>query len=118
MILGVIGTRVVEDTELVREIVAHYIHKYLPDRVVTGGAPGVDTLAESMARMVGIPVTVHRPRGHRWSDYRKRNIRIVEECDVLLVIRFKSSRTYGSGWTRDYAVRRGKRVICIEIEGC
>lgn len=117
--LGVVGTRLVKDRELVRAIIAHYVQMFSGGcdiTVISGGAEGVDTIAEEVANELGVKFIAYLPNGDTWEHYRERNKRIVEDCDMLLVIRYKDSKTYGSGWTRDYAKRIGKRVVSIEIE--
>jgi len=116
--LGIIGTRLVKDKELVKAIITHYIERYVNNSltVISGGAEGVDSIAEEVARSLDIPFMAYLPEGHKWGDFEKRNKQIVAECDMLLVIRYRESKTYGSGWTRDYAIKIGKKVVNIEIE--
>ena len=119
--LGIVGTRLVKDALLVRRIIEYYIQLFTEWHrcdltVISGGAEGVDTIAEEVAREAGVKFIAYLPNGDTWEHYRERNKRIVEDCDMLLVIRYKDSKTYGSGWTRDYAKRIGKRVVSIEIE--
>ncbi len=116
--LGVIGTRLVKDKELVKAIITYYIKRYGNNllTIISGGAEGVDSIAEEVARSFNIPFIAYLPEGNKWGDFEKRNKQIVEGCDILLVIRYKESKTYGSGWTRDYAMKIGRKVINIEIE--
>ncbi len=116
--LGIIGTRLVKDKELVKAIITHYIERYGNNllTIISGGAEGVDSIAEEVARSFNIPFIAYLPEGNKWGDYEKRNKQIVEGCDMLLAIRYKESKTYGSGWTRDYAIKLGKKVVSIEIE--
>ena len=49
------------------------------------------------------------PKERNWErGFKPRNIQIAEACDVLVRIAKKGSKTYGSGWTRDYAASLGK----------
>ncbi len=116
--LGIVGTRLVKDKELVKVIITHYIKRYVNNSltVISGGAEGVDSIAEEVARSFNIPFIAYLPEGNKWGDFEKRNKLIVAECDVLLVIRYSESKTYGSGWTRDYAMKINKKVVSIEIE--
>ncbi len=116
--LGIIGTRLVKDNELVKAIITYYIKRYVNNllTIISGGAEGVDSIAEEVARSFNIPFIAYLPEGNKWGDYEKRNKQIVEGCDMLLAIRYSESKTYGSGWTRDYAIKLGKKVVSIEIE--
>jgi len=114
--LGVIGTRLVKDKELIKAIITYYIKKHKPLTVISGGAEGVDSIAEEVTHFLDIPFIAYLPEGNKWGDFEKRNKQIAEECDMLLVIRYSESKTYGSGWTRDYAMKIGRKVISIEIE--
>lgn len=75
-----------------------------PDKIVSGGAPGVDTLAERVAVHLGVPFEAFLPRVKAWAapgGFRDRNMQIVGACTRLLCLRSVQSRTYGSGWTAD-----------------
>ncbi len=119
--LGIVGTRLVKDALFVRRVIEYHIwlfsdyHNY-DLTVISGGAEGVDTIVEEVAHETGVRFVKYLPDGNTWEHYRKRNMRIAEDCDLLLVIRYKDSKTYGSGWTRDYAKKIGKKIISIEIE--
>lgn len=79
-------------------------------RVVSGGAAGIDTIGEEKAIELGFSVRAHLPIKPTWYWYKKRNILVAEECDVLYRIAKTNSKTYGSGWTADYAESLGKKV--------
>lgn len=81
-----------------------------PDSVVTGGAKGVDTIAIKVANARGILLDVRLPDVPRWGAFKARNIEIAERCDELIAIRSLQSKTYGSGWTADYAEKIGRKV--------
>lgn len=86
-----------------------------PDRVISGGADGVDDLAEQAAMTLGVPFHAIRPRGRypTWDSvggFQERNEQIAQECTRLLRISCAHSRSYGSGWTADRAEALGKPV--------
>lgn len=98
--------------------------------VVSGGANGIDLIAEEEAFKLGVPTKIFKPLISQWEDeeitdcsgdpftltgYRSRNLQIAEYCDRLICIRSQSSRTYGSGWTADRAEEMGKSVIRLYI---
>ena len=79
--------------------------------VVSGGAEGIDTLAEETAEKWVFDTKIFRPEKKGWYWYKKRNKLIAERCDVLYRIATRESKTYGSGWTADYAEEElGKQV--------
>lgn len=117
MRLALIGTRMVPDAERVRELVCELLTKHASSDlvVITGGAEGVDRIAEEEARELGVSVVVHRPcqLRHRHvfrTCYAPRNLAIAEDCDVLVRIADRRSRTWGSGWTAAAAREMGKPV--------
>lgn len=89
-----------------------------PDKMVSGEAPGVDTLAKLVADRLGIPFQGFPPRVRSWAapgGFRWRNRLIVHECTRLLCIRSAQSQTYGSGWTADEAERQGRPVRRVRL---
>ena len=56
------------------------------DILVSGGASGVDLIAEEVAVGLGIQIEIHHPKRKSWEDYKKRNIEIAESCDKLICI--------------------------------
>lgn len=88
-----------------------------PVKVVSGGAIGIDSMAVAIARSMGIPYEVFLPKEKSWEGgFKPRNILIAQACDKLLRVVAKSSTTYGSGWTRDYAAGLGKETWEREVE--
>lgn len=57
--------------------------------IVSGGAKGVDSIAEEVAKGLGLGTETFKPEVERWEDdgekigYRTRNIQIAERCDIL-----------------------------------
>ena len=51
--------------------------------LVSGGASGVDTIAESTAHELGLNCNIHRPLTQNWDGYKARNLKIAEECNVI-----------------------------------
>jgi hypothetical protein len=78
---------------------------------LSGGCDGIDKMAEAQADHLGIQKRIHLPSEKNWEAYKIRNRRIAEECDVLYSVRSQYSKTYGSGWTADYAESLGKEVF-------
>ena len=87
--------------------------------LITGGASGIDTLAEKCAKKLNIPCQIIRPdysRYHRNAPL-KRNLQIIEKCDALLVIWNGSPASRGTVYTASHALKSGKPVFVILAAG-
>jgi hypothetical protein len=83
--------------------------------VISGGAVGIDTLAYAVSVQLGLHFEEYAPtytelKNKGFEKYKPRNIRIAHDCDKMLCIRTTESKTFGSGWTMEYAKRLGKEV--------
>ena len=97
-----------------RSIKEYDFKKYIPEGttlIITGGAAGVDTLAEKYADELGLSKLIIRPKYDVYGKFAplKRNQEMVEMCDVALIIWDGKSR--GTKYTVDYAYKMGKQVI-------
>lgn len=118
MKLAIVGS--VDLTEVQIRDVAWLIQCILvysqPRTVISGGAAGVDSIGVTLAENWGGTQTqVFLPDVNQWDPpgdrgYKARNIEIAEACDELVAIRSLQSKTYGSGWTADYAEKIGRKV--------
>lgn len=87
MKLAVVGSREYDDAEFVIEILGDYLNEFGGDlEIVSGGARGVDRIAERWAEQVGVPCVVYLPN---WDAYGRgagivRNRDIVDYCDSLI----------------------------------
>lgn len=122
IVLAVVGTRVLAcdgDPERVAARIHRAITRLRPDRVVSGGADGVDSIAEQVATAMGYSeaagtLVVLRPtvkRFHGTGGYGERDERIARECTHLLRLACRHATTYGSGWTADHAERLNRTVV-------
>jgi hypothetical protein len=89
--------------------------------IISGGAKGIDTVAATLADKAGLDVIEYVPAVRGWRSgmpdgFEARNKKIAEDCDLLVCIRDKNSKTYGSGWTRDYAIKLGKPTVSFLID--
>ncbi|MEE9118087.1 MAG: hypothetical protein V3U02_05775 [Calditrichia bacterium] len=118
-ILAIVGTQLVKDYGLVKTIIRYYVENtatIYPDlKVISGGADGVDTIVKEVCGELEVGFAEYSPESPNWNGYKKRNRKIVEDCTELLVIRYKDNKSYGSGWTRDFAKQIGKKLVDIEI---
>ena len=92
------------------------ISPYIPqgtDLIISGGANGVDSLAEKYADKHRISKLILRPRYdlYRRAAPLKRNERMVDICDSVLVL--WDGKSSGTKYTIDYANRVGKPVKVI-----
>lgn len=114
MTLAIVGSCSLAGNTEAAQIIVRLFDEYQPTRFVSGGAVGIDTMAEAEAKRRGIKCRIFRPDVKQWEPpsgaygFKARNIDIAETCDRLVRIVAVGSKTYGSGWTRDYAKRLGK----------
>ena len=101
-----------------RGITEYNLAPHIPvdtDLIISGGAKGVDTLAEQYADSKRISKLILRPRYdlYRRAAPIKRNERMVELCDSVLVI--WDGKSKGTKRTIDYAAKLGKPVNIITV---
>jgi hypothetical protein len=110
MNVAIIGSRNFQDLEQVASYVRENLQRGL-DTVVTGGARGVDAMAERAARMHGCGVIMHKP------DYDKfgrgaplvRNKAIVRDADM--VVAFWDGKSRGTLHAISTARELGKKLV-------
>ena len=99
-----------------RSITEFDLEKHVPDGVtmiITGGADGIDTLAELYADKKRLSKLILRPQYNMYGRGAplRRNEKMVELCDVALIVWDGSSK--GTQHTIRYAEKSGKKVILI-----
>lgn len=104
MKVAIVGSRNLVDVE---------IEKYLPKNIteiITGGASGIDTLAENYADLHEIPKTIIKPNYKKYGRKAPliRNKTIVELADKVIAI--WDGKSTGTLFTINYAKRLGKDV--------
>ncbi len=109
MKIAVVGSRSIKNADI-----SQYIPKEATE-IITGGAVGVDKLAEREARLRGIALTVFKPdyELHGKSAPIVRNKLIAKECDMLIAFWDGSSR--GTVFTWRYAAKLGKPVKIYKL---
>jgi hypothetical protein len=130
VVLAIVGATELQADQRAVNLIENAIERYGPSLVISGGAPGIDTMSIEAADRRGIPWREYLPdvkswegkwfddgdQGSHWlKGFKDRNLEIAEACTHLVRIAFKKSKTYGSGFTRDAAARLGKPVeeFCI-----
>lgn len=85
------------------------------DLIISGGAAGVDTLAEKYADKKGISKLILRPDYTRYGKAAPiiRNKMMVDLCDALIVI--WDGKSKGTKHTIDYAQKVGKPLTIITV---
>ena len=115
-VLAIVGsTRFVDPCwrDKAEDAIGEAIAEHRPDVVISGGADGIDTFAINYTgALYSIRTHEYLPKHSRWEPegFKARNVLIAKACTRLLAIRCHASKTYGSGWTADYAERLGKPV--------
>lgn len=100
-----------------RNITDFDLTPYVPhecELIISGGARGIDTLAEEYADRHGIPKTVIRPDYKRYGKFAaplKRNEAMVDMADAVLAVWDGSSG--GTEYTMRCAARQNKPLIVI-----
>ena len=101
-----------------RSIVEFDLSWHIPedvDLIISGGAVGIDTLAEQYADAHGIEKLIIRPEYEKFGRAApiKRNEAMVDLCDAVLAVWDGSSR--GTAYTLKYARKKGKKIIEVVI---
>ena len=85
------------------------------DLIISGGAKGMDMLAEQYADAHGIEKLIVRPQYEKYGRAApiKRNEEMVDACDAVLAIWDGESK--GTKYTLNYARKKGKIIIEVNI---
>ena len=115
MRLAIVGTRTFTNYEFIRKkILKKFYLSDITERV-SGGAEGVDTLAEQFADEYNIVLKVYKPD---WKKYGKkagaiRNKKIVQRCDSIIA--FWDGESPGTKITIDIAIETKKDLKIVKI---
>ena len=112
MKLAVIGTKKFTDFNFLTTTL-----EKIPDieMIISGGAPGTDTLAKQYAIQNKIEFLEFPSDYKKFGDKAKhiRDKLIVEECDEIIA--FWDGECEGTKYTMDYAKQLGKPVTLIQV---
>lgn len=109
MKLLIVGSRDIKEFNL-----EPYVEKTV-DTIISGGAAGVDSLAEWYADSRRLSKYILRPRYDLFGRAAplKRNEQMVDMADAVLVI--WNGRSKGSEYTIKYAERKNKKLVVVKI---
>ena len=102
-----------------RSISSFDLTPYIPNEtelLITGGAKGIDTMAEEYADKHGISKLIVRPNYRLYGHGAplKRNEIMIDLADVVLAVWDGASR--GTAYGLQYAEKRGKHFLIIPFE--
>ncbi|AGM11438.1 GTP-binding domain [Halogranum tailed virus 1] len=85
------------------------------NKVITGGADGVDTFAKQLAEEMELDTEIHEPLWEKWGPAAgpKRNTDMVESADVIVVI--WDGNSDGSADTLRKAIDSGKPLYVEQL---
>ena len=122
--IGIVGSsKVSMDSPQAIEAVANIISQYVNQKIilVSGGADGIDSIAEASALSLGIPTEIFVPSVKAWDGaggFKERNLQIAKVCDKVYSIANNSNAT---GGTREcYHCKRvpNREFHHIKTAGC
>lgn len=120
--IAIVGSRSIlkHQAKHIRSYVARIAEKYPDATIVSGGAPGVDSIAEAAARTCGLKVEVFRPEWRKNGVFDKtagfkRNKLIVDAATGVAA--FWNGFSKGTKNTIDYAKSVGKTVVIYSLDG-
>ena len=118
MILAIVGSRDFNDWKTFCKFVQQALEKWgeTPQKIVSGGARGADTLAKKWAGERGIPIEEHFPE---WDNLGKaagpiRNRKIV--ADATHLIAFPSRNGSGTQNSIELANKKGIPVEILHVD--
>jgi len=105
MKLLVIGSRTITDFDLTNHIPEE------TSLIISGGAKGIDTIAEQYADSHGIEKLIIKPQYEKFGKAAplKRNEEMVDKADAVLAI--WDGKSKGTEYTLKYAQKENKKII-------
>lgn len=116
MKLAIVGSVDLEGNPAAEQVIEEILLEYKPTLLISGGAKGVDSMAEAAAKALGIPTCIFHPSQQNWPAFRERNLLIAKGCDMLIRVKSNTTKTFGSGWTMERAKEFGKPVKEYEVQ--
>lgn len=117
MRVGIVGSRSITLYEALEDVLSGAPRHWMDDpHLVSGGADGVDRLAERYAKENNLPMTVIEPDYSDWSNghpAKFRNTKIVKESDAIVAV--WDGQSNGTRDTINKALDRGVPVY-VEVD--
>lgn len=116
MKIAVVGSRKItwENERFILSILKKDIGEDKDKIIISGGAKGVDRLAEWYAKENQLAYKIFYPKVYyEPKEYRARNQRIANECDICLA--FPSAESRGTWDTINKCIKLGKKVFIYEL---
>ncbi len=84
--IGVIGSRTFTDRLYMFKILDQYLVRFQDIKIISGGAPGADTIAEEYAKLRNIEIIKYLPNYEMYGKTATliRNGKIAKESDIIL----------------------------------
>lgn len=118
-ILAVVGTRRYDNYKHIKE----WLDCLKPVKIISGGAKGVDSLAEQYANEKNIEKDIRRPQLTKWpykrfgaKAYVVRNQEIVDRCEAVLAFVPIDSDSKGTEMTLGMARNKNIPIIAVRVE--
>jgi uncharacterized phage-like protein YoqJ len=119
--IAVVGTRNFTDKNTFKRIINEVITiEGIPNKIVSGGAIGADTLAFEWAIENSTEILVFKPRYEdfpkkkRWMAPKERNTTIVDNSDIVLA--FWDMESTGTKDTINKSIKKGKKIYLYNIK--
>lgn len=119
--IALVGSRNFNDKELFEKVVSEVVLiDGKPNKVISGGAVGADTLAYEWAIENKIEIAIYKPRHEdfpketrKWMAPKERNTKIVENCDVVLA--FWDLSSTGTKDTIEKAINNNRKIYIYNL---
>lgn len=128
--IAIVGTSKLtgKEVDAAKEIIEDIIKTNSDFMIISGGATGIDFVAEQKAKDFAIKTLIYAPKEQSWEFFKKRNLKIAIECDELYCIstKVKTKQCYhhdnpqdhertGGCYTMQKALKMGKKVRFFKV---
>ena len=122
-ILAISGARIFNNYELFKKLVKQYLKEHhnskLPDKIISGGADGTDTMAKQIAKHYNIDFKDYVPEYDKFPETQKKTAPLERNKDIVNaathVIAFPKGDSPGTRHAISYAKKNNKPIIVYEV---
>ncbi|MBM3430403.1 MAG: DUF2493 domain-containing protein [Bacteroidetes bacterium] len=119
--IAIVGSRNFNDKELFEKVMSEVLLiEGKPNKVISGGAVGADTLAYEWAIENKIEIVIFKPRhgdfpkkSRNWMAPKERNTRIVENSEIVLA--FWDMSSTGTKDTIEKAIKNNRKIYIFNL---